>query len=102
MQNVGMNIADKPALYREIARVLKPSGQYAFQEITSGDAPTVYFPLPWATGPDDQFLASADELQRVLSLFGFVHELFEDNSDLHMSRTAANTAAVPGQLGLGV
>ena len=58
MQNVGMNIADKRKLYGEIARVLKPGGRFAFQEMAAGKVPTSYFPLPWATEPADNFLVS--------------------------------------------
>ena len=36
MQNVGMNIADKPKLYEEVCRILKPNGRFAFQEMTAG------------------------------------------------------------------
>jgi sarcosine/dimethylglycine N-methyltransferase len=103
MQNVGMNIADKRKLYEEIARVLKPGGRFAFQEMAAGKAATSYFPLPWATDPADNFLVSAEEMRSVLGGCGFVAELFEDTSDTHLSRTLANaTPAVPGQLGLAV
>lgn len=103
MQNVGMNIADKRKLYAEIYRVLKPGGRFAFQEMTAGKAPTSYFPLPWATDPADNFLVSADEMRSVLGEMGFVTELLEDTSDVHLSRTTANaTPAAPGQLGLAV
>jgi sarcosine/dimethylglycine N-methyltransferase len=103
MQNVGMNIADKRGLYREIYRVVKPGGRYAFQEMVAGAAATSYFPLPWATDPADSFLVSADEMQSVLAESGFIPDLFEDTSDAHLSRTAANaTPAAPGQLGLAV
>jgi len=103
MQNVGMNIADKRTLYREICRVLKPGGRYAFQEMAAGTAPTSYFPLPWASDATDSFLVSAAEMQSALSDSGFVAELFEDTSDVHLSRTTANaTPAAPGQLGLAV
>ncbi|TDU26520.1 methyltransferase family protein [Panacagrimonas perspica] len=103
MQNVGMNIADKHTLYREIARVLKPGGLYAFQEMATGVSDTMYFPLPWATVPADQHLASVDELLSLLDQCGFATELFEDISDLHMSRSTGSTVpAPPGQLGLGV
>jgi sarcosine/dimethylglycine N-methyltransferase len=103
MQNVGMNIADKPKLYAEIARVLKPGGRYAFQEMAAGKEPTSYFPLPWATEPADSFLVSGEEMRSVLGECGFVAELFEDTSDTHLNRTMANaTPAVPGQLGLGI
>jgi SAM-dependent methyltransferase len=103
MQNVGMNIADKRRLYAEVYRVLKPGGRFAFQEMAAGKAATSYFPLPWATDPADSFLVSAEEMRSVLGDSGFITELFEDTSDVHLSRTAANaTPAAPGQLGLAV
>ncbi|HEU4351563.1 MAG TPA: class I SAM-dependent methyltransferase [Burkholderiales bacterium] len=103
MQNVGMNIADKRKLYAEIYRVLKPGGRYAFQEMAAGRVATSHFPLPWATDPADNFLVSAEEMRSALGESGFTAELFEDTSDLHLSRTTANaTPAAPGQLGLAV
>ena len=103
MQNVGMNIADKRKLYAEICRVLKPGGRFAFQEMAAGKVAPSYFPLPWATDPADNFLVSAEEMRSVLGESGFIVELLEDTSDVHLSRTAANaTPAAPGQLGLSV
>ena len=103
MQNVGMNIADKPKLYGEISRVLKPGGRYAFQEMAAGKVAASYFPLPWATDPDDNFVVSADEMHGVLGGCGFIAELFEDISDTDFSRNIANsTPAAAGQLGLTV
>jgi len=78
MQNVGMNIEDKRKLYEEVYRVLKPGGIFAFQEITAGEFPPAYFPLPWATEPSDHFLASSEEMHSLLSECGFVPEFFED------------------------
>lgn len=43
MQNVGMNIEDKSKLYQEIARVLKPGGCFAFQEVVAGEAGTSHY-----------------------------------------------------------
>jgi sarcosine/dimethylglycine N-methyltransferase len=103
MQNVGMNIADKQKLYEEIARVLKPGGRYAFQEMAAGASPTSYFPLPWATEPGDSFLVSGDEMHSVLDGCGFNTELFEDTSETHLNRSITNaTPAATGQLGLSV
>ncbi|MBF8270736.1 MAG: Methyltransferase type 11 [Gammaproteobacteria bacterium] len=103
MQNVGMNIADKHTLYAEVHRVLKPEGRFAFQEMTAGKAGTPYFPLPWASDPADNFLVSMEEMRSLLSESGFIADLFEDTSDVHLSRTAANaTPAAPGLLGLAV
>jgi len=103
MQNVGMNIADKWKLYSEVYRVLKPGGRFAFQEMAAGETATSYFPLPWATDPADSCLVSAEEMHSLLGESGFIAELFEDTSDEHLSRTAANAMpAAPGQLGLAV
>jgi SAM-dependent methyltransferase len=100
MQNVGMNIADKPRLYAEIYRVLKPDGRFAFQEIAAGKAATSYFPLPWATDPADSFLVSSDEIRAALGESGFIAEFFDDVSDAHLSRTPEGGAQ--GQLSLAV
>jgi SAM-dependent methyltransferase len=103
IQNVGMNIADKRRLYDEIARVLKPGGRYVFQEMAAGEVATSHFPLPWATDPADNWLASPQEMCALLAASGLTADLFEDTSDTHLSRTIANaTPAAAGQLGLGI
>ena len=81
MQNVGMNIADKPTLYRDIRRVLKPGGRFAFQEMIAGNEPARYFPLPWATDAADNLLISAAEMESLLKNAGFSVDYFEDVSD---------------------
>ncbi len=45
MQNVGMSIADKPELYREVHRVLRPGGRYVFQEVVAGEAGAPIYPV---------------------------------------------------------
>ena len=102
MQNVGMNIGDKRKLYGEIRRVLKPGGRFAFQEMVAGARAAPYFPLPWATDPADSFLVSADEMRSLLAERGFVADHFEDTSEAHLSRTAADTAPSPLTLGVYV
>jgi SAM-dependent methyltransferase len=106
MQNVGMNIADKRTLYAEICRVLKPGGRFAFQEMSAGEEPTIYFPLPWATDPADNFLVSAEEMHALLGESGFVAETFEDASDMILNSPAPVSAAPEvtpqAQLGLSV
>jgi len=103
MQNVGMNIEDKSGLYGEIARVLRPGGRFAFQEMAAGSLPTVYYPLPWASDPADNFLVSPDAMCGLLDAAGLVADRFEDTSDAHLGKSTANaTPAAQGQLGLSV
>jgi sarcosine/dimethylglycine N-methyltransferase len=91
MQNVGMNIADKRRLYREIHRVLKPGGRFAFQEMVAGRGEASYFPLPWATDPSDNLLVSADDMRALLADSGFAADYFEDVSDVPLPAPAAGT-----------
>src|SRR6266542_6154198 len=42
MQNAAMNIEDRPALYREVRRLLRPNGRYVFQEAMAGDGGPPY------------------------------------------------------------
>lgn len=103
MQHVGMNIEDKRRLYAETGRVLKPCGRYAFQEMAAGNAPTSCYPLPWATDPTENFLASVQGMGALLHASGFVAERLEDTSDVHLGGAKTNaTPAAPGQLGLAV
>jgi SAM-dependent methyltransferase len=106
MQNVGMNIADKSRLYAEVNRVLKPGGKFAFQEMSAGEEASIYFPLPWATDPNDNFLIPADEMHALLGESGFTAECFEDASDMILNSppptSASTTNTAQAQLGLSV
>ena len=56
MLHVGMNIADKPALFAEVARVLAPGGRFALFDLMEGSGEALTFPVPWASDGEHSFV----------------------------------------------
>jgi ubiquinone/menaquinone biosynthesis C-methylase UbiE len=81
-QHVAMNIRDKPTLYREMSRVLKPGGTLAIYDILAGPSGPVLFPVPWARTPDTSFLASPEELRTLLEASGLRITSWNDTTPL--------------------
>lgn len=95
MQNVGMCVVDKPALYREVRRVLRPGGRFVFQEVVACAAGEPYFPVPWADEPSGSFLVSGNELHHLIGAAGFADEVFEDFSEAELGRPPAGERQGP-------
>ncbi len=70
-QNVTMNIADKPAMFAEALRVLRPGGVFAFTHLAEGNGEALDFPMPWANSTDTSFLGKPDEIFGQLNDAGF-------------------------------
>lgn len=81
-QHVAMNIADKAALYREIARALKPRGRFGIYDLLQGQGGSVLFPVPWAKDGSTSFLASPDEMRKLLTDAGFEITNWNDTSEI--------------------
>lgn len=80
MQHAAVNIADKEKLFREIAKILRPSGKLAFYELFKGAEPIKYFPLPWAGKDSMSFLASVQEIHDILKKTGFSTDTWTDTT----------------------
>ena len=79
--HVAMNIADKPALYAEAFRVLRPGGRFVAYDVLQGEGGDVLYPVPWANDPSTSFLATAEDMRQLLSTAGFEVLSEVDSSD---------------------
>ncbi len=77
-QHVAMNIADRPALYAEIRRVLKPGGRFAAFDVIDGGGGELLLPVPWATEPQHSHLVTRDEMRALVTGAGFRIDVDED------------------------
>ena len=80
-QHTAMNIADKPALYRELRRVTRPGGRMAFFDIVGGDGRRLHFPVVWADSRALSHLIATEELRDVVEHSGFTITSWEDLTD---------------------
>lgn len=79
LQHVAMNIADRPRLYREVRRVLKPGGRFAtFDVVLKRGEP--HYPLPWARTPATSFLLTAAATRDAIELAGFRTLVWQDDT----------------------
>lgn len=70
-QNVSMNVQDKPAMFSEALRVLKPGGIYTVSHVANGANGNPIYPLPWARSPETSFLGTAREVLDMIETAGF-------------------------------
>lgn len=71
MMHVGMNIADKAGLMKEVYRVLKPGGRFGIFDIMQTSEGELTFPVPWASEASGSSLASPAEYKAALEAAGF-------------------------------
>lgn len=79
--HVAMNIADKPALYGEAFRVLRPGGRFVVYDVLQGEGGDVRYPVPWANDSSTSFLASTKDMRELLAAAGFEVVAEVDSSD---------------------
>lgn len=69
--HVGMNIADKAALFAEVRRVLKPDGRFGVYDIMRMDDTPLTYPMPWAQTNATSFVETPATYRKALEEAGF-------------------------------
>jgi SAM-dependent methyltransferase len=72
MLHVGMNVADKPAMFRGVANALKASGVFGvFDVMRDHDPSEIVFPLPWAERAETSFVEPPEVYFEAAEAAGF-------------------------------
>ncbi len=103
--HVGMNIADKAGLFREVARVLTPGSRFGVYDIMAKADAAPEFPVPWASEASTSFLASPATYRELLTDAGFVITAERDRgefADQFFATIAARNAEAGGPAPLGL
>ncbi len=105
MLHVGMNIADKAALFAEVARVTRPGGLFGVYDVMATSEEPLSYPVPWAATPETSALASPQEYKEALAGAGFALIAERDRRDFALAffdtlRKKTEAAGGPPPLGL--
>ncbi len=105
MIHVGMNIADKEALAREVFRVLKPGGKFGIYDVMSVSDEAISYPVPWASDAGQSALSSPEQYRDALKAAGFELDSETDQTGFaqnFFARLVANQRGSDGPPPLGL
>jgi SAM-dependent methyltransferase len=79
--HAAMNIPDKPGMYAEARRVIRPGGRFAVYDVLQGEGGDVLFPVPWAREPSISHLATPEQMGALLADAGFTLREVDDSTE---------------------
>ena len=93
--HVGMNIEDKGALAAEVARVLRPGGNFVVYDVMRVGPGDIPYPVPWASTPEWSFVEQPAAYVHALETAGFDVAAPVAMTDLVLETLAAARGAGP-------
>ena len=81
VMHVGMNIANKPRMMAEAARVLRPGGKLVVYDVMTQREGPVTYPLPWSDVPENSAVTRLSAYEAALHAAGLVIEASETKRD---------------------
>jgi MPBQ/MSBQ methyltransferase len=92
-QHSSMNIPDKPRLYAEAHRLLRPGGRLAIHEIAGSPGEPHDYPVPWASTRELSFLLPEADLRATIREAGFEERAWVDLTESSLAWVVERVAA---------
>lgn len=104
MIHVGMNLADKAGVFREVARVLKPGARFTIFDFMLAAEKPFSFPVPWALSAETSFVRDRVAYREGLRVVGFEleHERDRRQFAIEFTQKTMTRAAESGPPVLGL
>ena len=105
MMHVGMNIADKMALFSEVFRVLKPGAVFGIYDVMKTGSGDLSFPVPWATTSEASAVEPPEHYRNALGVAGFSISAERNRRDFALEffqKLQAKAATMDGPPPLGL
>jgi len=102
MIHVGMNIADKKAVFAEVRRVLKLGGLFAIYDAMRQSDDAFAYPVPWSSEPATNHIATPEAYKAALREAGFTVEKERNRRDFALQSMQRRIEQTAQPIGLPV